>query len=146
MPCLMAALVVVGLGVLVALPFIGAYLGFKLMGKKGGLDALIERYPAGQAPQGPVYTRQFVAVGPAYYANNGEFRPTPEGLYLQVRPFFLNKYAPVFIPWGEFKGAEVTMLALQSAVRLSVGTQRVATITITRRLYDQMAAYLHLPV
>ena len=127
MPCLIAALVVVGLGILVALPFIGSYLGFKLMGKKGGLDALIERYPAVEAPQGPIFPRQFVAVGPAYYANNGEFRLAPEGLYLQLRPFFLNKYPPVSIPWDEFKGAERTMLALQSTVRLSVGAAHVAT-------------------
>ena len=135
------AIVLLGAVVLVALAFGGSYLLNQLFGRTSGLNRLAQLYPVDRQIEGEVYHRQKVAIANMYYANTADVGITPDGLYLWVRPF-LSKYEPALIPWGELRNPQPTILALQSAVRLTIGDPQVTTIVLTRRLYESVSPHL----
>ena len=75
------------------------------------------------------------------YRRDAEVRLAPQGLYLRVRPF-LGKCEPALIPWSELRNPQPTILALQKAVRLSVGKPEVTTVVLTQQLFDRIKPYL----
>ena len=134
---LVAAVGVVLAGVALA----ATYLMQQLLGRGSGLARLAAKYPAPEVPVGELYRRQWVAVGPVSYWNTGVVAFGKQGLYLWVRPM-LSRYRPVLIPWGEIRGARQTILALQRAVRFTVGDRQVATVVFTEWLFEKMRPYL----
>jgi hypothetical protein len=122
------------------LAFAGSYFLLRLFGKTSGLDQLAELYPASSPPQGQLHNKQWVAVGKVSF-NNADVCATPEGLYLWVRPL-LSRYRPALIPWAELRDPQPAMLHLQRAVRLSVGSPQLTTLTCTQRLFETMQPYL----
>jgi len=138
---LITMLIVVGVVVLVALPFVLSHLLFRIFGKTSGLNRLAELYPASHVPEGQLYERQWFAAGRVYYKRDAEVRLAPQGLYLCVRPF-LGKYEPGLIPWSEIRNPQPTILALQKAVRLSVGKPEVTTVVFTQQLFERIKPHL----
>ena len=132
--------VILGL-VLAGLAFGVSYLLFKLFGRTSGLDRLGELYPAVGPPEGEMYSKQWIAVGPVYYKNTADVCIGPQGLYLWVRPF-LGEYQPVMIPWSEFREPRRALLYWQKAVRLAIGDPEVTTVVFTQRLCEKMEPYL----
>lgn len=137
---ILALVLVVGLA-LAALAFGLSHLLFRLFGKMNGLDRLAALYPASHPPEGRVYRKQWVAVGQVNYANTADVAVSSQGLYLWVRPF-LGQYEPALVPWGELRDPRPAILSLQRAVRMTVGDPPVATIVLTRRLFETIRQYL----
>jgi len=128
--------------VLVGVAFGASALLFKLFGHTSGLDKLAALYPATSPPEGPMYRRQWMAVGPVYYKNSADISVGPRGLYVWVRPF-LAKYDPVLIPWTELRDPRGAILYWQRAVRLTVGNPQVTTLVFTEWLFREMSSFLH---
>ena len=137
-----AALVVAGVALLVVLPFLLSYLGFRRLGRTSGLNKLAEIYPASSQLEGGPLERQWVGVGKAYYRKDGRVRVLPEGLYLWVRPF-LGSYKPALMPWNKLRDPQPTILALRQAVRLTVGDPAVTSIIVTAQFFERIRPYLH---
>ena len=134
------SVVLLGL-VLAGLAFGFSYLLFKLFGRTSGLDRLWELYPAMGPPEGEMYRRQWIAVGPVYYKDTADVGIGPRGLYLWVRPF-LGEYKPVTIPWSEFREPRRALLNWRKAVRLTIGDPEVTTVVFTQRLCEKTKPYL----
>ena len=127
--------------VLTALAFGSSYLLFKLLGRTSGLSNLAELFPATGAPQGEMYSKQWIAVGQVYYKNTADICIDRRGLYVWVRSF-LSKYKPMMIPWRELKGARPAIMAGRRAVRLTVGEPEVATIVVTQQMMEKIQPHM----
>jgi hypothetical protein len=106
-----------------------------------GYYRLVGRYPVGIEPEGPLYTRQTVQIGPVRYRRCVTVYVGPQGLYLQPR-VLLIRYLPILIPWDEVVRVENAMIYWRRARRLSVGEPEVGTIAMQMGLFRLIQPYL----
>ena len=135
---------VVGL-TLTGVAFGASALMFKLFARISNQDELAARYPAANPPEGRMYRRQCMAIGPVYHRHSVDVCIGPRGLYFWPRPF-LAQYDPVMIPWTELRDPRGAVLYWQPAVRLTVGNPEVTTVVFKERLFREMRPYLSFPV
>lgn len=135
-----SALILLGVAVLTALPFLLSWAMMRWFGNISGLKRLAQHFPAAAPPEA-LYRKQRIAVGRVYFYRNAEIGITDRGLYLWVRPF-LAKYAPLLIPWRELHNPQATLLRLIRAVRLTVGNPEVSTLTFTEDFFREIRGRL----
>ncbi len=114
--------------------------------KTGGYAALAERYPAPEAPPGPVIRGASVMFARTVaYRFHTELGASPAGLWVHPRPRGLGEHPALLIPWEEIRRIEPTRLYWERAVRLTMGDPPVGEVTIAKRIWDELRAGDRLP-
>ena len=133
--------IVVLLVVLIAFGLLIAFLT-PIFRRSGGWDRLVASYAAQGQPEGEAYAKQTVQIGAVRYRQCTTVYVGPQGLYLSVQVSVLPSYPPLFIPWGEFKRVQETLLYWQRAFRLTIGDPQVGTLTLKAGLFAMVQPYL----
>lgn len=138
---IMAIFIFVPLVVLVVFGLLIAFLT-PIFKQGGGWNKLTESYAARGQPEGDIYTKQTVQIGAVRYRRCATVYIGPQGLYLSAHVSVLPSYPPLFIPWGEFKRVQETILYWQRAFRLVIGDPQVGTLTLRAELFAVAQPYL----
>ena len=127
--------------ILAGLAFLVVALWTRLSARASRWAALAKQYPADGLPAGRRHARQTVQVGAVRYRRCVTVGIDPLGLWLWVQPS-LVRFHPLFIPWDEVKRTQETRLCSRKAVQLVIGEPSVATITVYRKLFEDLSPYL----
>jgi hypothetical protein len=138
---IMAIFILVLLAVLMTFGLLIAFLT-PIFRQSGGWNRLAASYMAQGQPEGEVYTKQTVQIGAVRYRQCTTVYVGPRGLYLSVHVSVLPSSPPLFIPWGEFKHVQETLLYWQRAFRLTIGDPQVGTLTLKAGLFAMVQPYL----
>lgn len=123
--------------VAIAFPIIWAAL-WLFMSSVGGWKALATRYPDQRGERGASYYLRTGAVGPVDYRSCLILCVCEKGLGMSVLIPFRIGHPPLFIPWGEFHGAEVVRLLFIPFIEAYVGLPVVATVCVPIWLRDHL--------
>lgn len=127
---------------------------FWFFSRVSGWRRLAERYHYPQGPVGTLHHRQTVKVGSVRWRWAMTVGLSDYGLYLCPSPLIgplrrLVGHPPVLIPWSDIQYAGPgtiyffwRALGLCPCTELAVGNPRIASITVTDRLYALFAPWL----
>lgn len=112
-----------------------------MLARIGGLNRLMERYPATEVQEGVERVKQTVQIGWVRYRSCVTVIISARGLYLNVIPP-LSRRAEMLIPWDEIKGVSKTKLYGRNASQLSLGSSGKDNLIVYDGLIEFMQPYL----
>lgn len=102
-----------------------------LLSFAGGWRALAGRFPAPPGfVEGKLFTLQSGRVGMVNYNNVLRVRVSAQGLYLACGFPFSFMHPPLLIPWAQITNLEQHKVLAWQVIRLTIGTPKIATITL----------------
>lgn len=97
----------------------------------GGWRKLAGRFPAPQNfAEGRLFKWQSGDVGVASYNSVLNIRVSPRGLYFSCIPLFRFMHPPILIPWTQVKVTRQKRFLGKEAIRLTIGSPKLATIAL----------------
>jgi hypothetical protein len=106
----------------------------------GGWRRLGERYAARDVPLGERFLMRSVGVGWVSYNNCLTFRRGHDGFYMSVWYIFRLGHPPLYIPWSDVQNIQTYRQLWVDVVKFDVGAPRVATVRMTKKMYDRLRA------
>jgi hypothetical protein len=102
----------------------------------GGWRQLAQRYPALHPPSGTRYSTQWGGVDFAHYHGFLTIHASPGGIFISVWPPFRLGHPPIFIPEDEIYKAKAHRRGGWDSVIFDVGSPCVATMQLSRKIFD----------
>jgi hypothetical protein len=114
-----------------------------LFARGGGYKALVERYGVEREPPPGALRRQTVMTDRTVaYKRCVTLAALPEGLYFRVDAPGLRAQPATLIPWTEIVTVEPVRLYWFPGVRLTVGSPKIASLTVYAGCYERLRPYL----
>lgn len=109
----------------------------------GGWGRLAKRFPRSSPPTGKRFDMASGSVGRANYNNCLTVHVGERGIDFAVWPIFRIGHKPLFIPWTELNEPEVKRFLWHKYVRIDVGSPKVATITVSEKVFAAFMGVAH---
>lgn len=114
-----------------------------LFARGGGYAALVERFGTGsQPPAGALRGQTVMMDRTVAYKYCVTLAALPEGLYFRVDAAGLRAQPAVLVPWPQVVAVERARLYWRPAVKLTIGSPRLTSLTIFRDRYEALRPYL----
>ncbi len=107
--------------------------------KVSGWDELFLRFPGPAFPPANIQSGS-IRLGNVFYRFGTRLGITPDGLYMAFQGAYQNP--PVLIPWREIKNPRTSILYLQPARCVDIGSPPLMQLTVKEPFYQLMKPYL----
>ena len=103
----------------------------RLFARGSGYETLVERFGVDREPPPYALRRQTVMMDRTVaYRRCATLASLPEGLYFRIDAPGLRAQPAAIIPWGQIATVEQARLYRFPGVKLTIGTPRIASLTV----------------
>jgi hypothetical protein len=120
---------------------------FFMLFQMGSWKSLAQHYGTTSDPTGTIYKGQTIKVGAIRWRFATTIGVSAHGLYISVAPLpgFLSRivqHPPLLIPWSDIRFVGPGHIyQLWQAVELSIGNPSITSITVTKKLYEEVLSH-----